>query len=240
MHLGGVNKLAYWSPLWKGSYTCYYWFFFFWCHFFSNSFPYSHKRLQTISPVPKFKWREAKYPSTGLFLWLFVVPSLSLFCYFSFWIFIWRYASIGYSKWPKNWGLYIWHNSWWCCASQHRWSGTCFVLVRIVAYYSCVLNIFLTWHSKSLHRFLPMEYWFLVTLSQLMKQVWSQLMNQVWLELEGERLWAFLPILYFELIFIILFFVFKEYFFQVRKDSRNPFLFSGFKVADGSGTMLVK
>ena len=165
--------------------------------------------------------------------------SLSLSCYFSFWLFIWRYASIGYSKWQKNWGLYIWHNSWWCCASQHRWSGTCFVLVLIVACYSCVLNIFLTWHSKSLHRFLPMEYWFLVTLSQLMKQVWSQLMNQV-LELEGERLWAFLPILYFELIFIILFFVFKEYFFQVLKDFKNPFLFSGFEVADGSGTMLVK
>ena len=94
---------------------------------------------------------------------------------------------IGYSRWQKSWNLYIWHSGWWCYASQHRWSGTCFILALIVVHYSRALNILLTWHSKSLHRFLLMEYWFLVTLSQLMNQVW----------LGRARLWAFLPILRF-------------------------------------------
>lgn len=39
-----------------------------------------------------------------------------------------------------------------------------------------------------------------------------------------------------------LFFIFCKLYFllQVRKDSKEPFLMSGCKVADGNGTMLVK
>ena len=126
MHLGGVNKLSYWSPLRKDSCTCYYWFsfFFFGATFFlilSSTAISDYKQSLQFQSLNEEKRNIHLQACFYDFLWSPL--SLSLFCYFSFWIFIWRYASIGYSKWQKNWGLYIWHSSWWCCASQHRWSA---------------------------------------------------------------------------------------------------------------------